>query len=172
MNDDMRPDGAVSPEPARRREDEQWREEFPYPWREDDLVTRRDTLRFLVGGTGALFLATGVLAIIGNLPSGPGVQSVLVARVDELGENDWKVFDFPVVLAQFVHTRHQHRLHPWARWQIADDSQDTRRQKERARAAHQEAQRIAARHQIILAPGVRKLFAPLLIFSSACWMIW
>ncbi len=102
MNDDMRPDGAVSPEPARRREDEQWREEFPYPWREDDLVTRRDTLRFLVGGTGALFLATGVLAIIGNLPSGPGVQSVLVARVDELGENDWKVFDFPDQYAQGI----------------------------------------------------------------------
>src|SRR5579871_1117549 len=89
---------------------------------------------------------------------------------DALGVLVGKVKYLPVVLAQFVHTRHQHRLHPWARWQIADDSQDTRRQKERARAAHQEAQRIAARHQIILAPGIRKLFAPLLIFSSACWL--
>jgi Rieske Fe-S protein len=81
---------------------EQWREEFPYPWREDDLVTRRDTLRFLVAGTGALFLATGVLAIIGNLPSGPGVQAVPIARVDELGENEWKVFDFPDQYAQGI----------------------------------------------------------------------
>ncbi|HEU5347516.1 MAG TPA: hypothetical protein VFU63_02770, partial [Ktedonobacterales bacterium] len=34
---------------------QQWREEFPYHWRADDLVTRRDTLRFLVAGSGALF---------------------------------------------------------------------------------------------------------------------
>src|SRR5215472_17093549 len=81
---------------------EEWREEFPYPWREDDLVTRRDTLRSLVGGTGALFLATGALAIIGNLPSGPNVQTVPVARVDELAENDWRVFDFPDQYAQGI----------------------------------------------------------------------
>jgi nitrite reductase/ring-hydroxylating ferredoxin subunit len=84
------------------KEAQEWREEFPYPWREDDLVTRRDTLRFLVGGTGALFLATGALAIIGNLPSGPNVQSVPVARVDELAENAWKVFDFPDEYAQGI----------------------------------------------------------------------
>src|SRR5437016_1062676 len=36
---------------------EEWREEFPYPWDEDEIMTRRDTLRFLVAGTGAHFLA-------------------------------------------------------------------------------------------------------------------
>ncbi|HEY7125220.1 MAG TPA: Rieske (2Fe-2S) protein [Ktedonobacterales bacterium] len=86
----------------KEKDSEEWREEFPYPWREDDLVTRRDTLRFLVGGTGALFLATGTLAIIGNLPSGPDVQSVPVARVDELAENAWRVFDFPDQYAQGI----------------------------------------------------------------------
>ncbi|HET9922349.1 MAG TPA: hypothetical protein VFQ30_21130, partial [Ktedonobacteraceae bacterium] len=44
---------------------EEWRREFPYPWDEDEIVTRRDTLRFLLAGSGALFLATGVLTIIG-----------------------------------------------------------------------------------------------------------
>ena len=74
---------------------EEWREEFPYPWDEDEIMTRRDMLRFLVAGTGALFLATSALAIIGNLPSGPNVKAVPIAKLGELGENQWKVFDFP-----------------------------------------------------------------------------
>jgi Rieske Fe-S protein len=79
----------------RKQPREEWREEFPYPWEEDDLVTRRDTLRFLAAGSGALFLATGVLAIIGNLSAAPTVQAVPVAKVGELAENEWRVFNFP-----------------------------------------------------------------------------
>jgi Rieske Fe-S protein len=79
----------------RKQPREEWRKEFPYPWEEDDIVTRRDTLRFLAAGSGALFLATGALAIIGNLPSGPTVQAVPVAKVGELAENEWRVFNFP-----------------------------------------------------------------------------
>ncbi len=79
---------------------EQWREEFPYPWDEDEIVTRRDTLRFLVAGSGALFLATGVLSIIGNLPTGPNVKAVPIAKVGVLAENEWRVFDFPDQYAQ------------------------------------------------------------------------
>ena len=74
---------------------EEWREEFPYPWDEDAIVTRRDTLRFLVAGAGAMFLATGALAIIGSLPGGPGVQAMPIAKVEELAENEWRVFKFP-----------------------------------------------------------------------------
>lgn len=84
------------------RADEGWREEFPYPWSEDEVVTRRDTLRFLVAGSGALFLATGVLAILGSLPAGPNVKAVPVARVGELAENQWRVFDFPDQYAQGI----------------------------------------------------------------------
>jgi Rieske Fe-S protein len=102
MNDASTAEGSALPQASREKRTEEWREEFPYPWREDDLVTRRDTLRFLVGGTGAFFLATSVLAIIGNLPSGPNVQSVPVARVDELAENEWKVFNFPDQYAQGI----------------------------------------------------------------------
>lgn len=85
-------------QPAR----EEWREEFPYPWSEDEVVTRRDTLRFLLAGSGALFLATGALAIVGNLPSGAQVKAVPVARVGELAENEWKVFAFPDQYAQGI----------------------------------------------------------------------
>jgi len=81
---------------------EEWREEFPYPWDEDDVVTRRDTLRFLIGGVGALFLATGALAIIGNLPAGSNVKAVPVAKVGELAENEWRVFNFPDQYAQGI----------------------------------------------------------------------
>src|SRR5437764_5720676 len=85
-----------------KKSHEQWREEFPYPWEEDEIVTRRDTLRFLLAGSGALFLATSALAIIGNLPDGPSVKAVPVAKVGELRENEWKVFDFPDQYAQGI----------------------------------------------------------------------
>lgn len=78
-----------------KKDGEEWRREFPYPWEEDDIVTRRDTLRFLAAGSGALFLATGGLAIFGNLSSASAVQAVAVATVGELAENEWRVFNFP-----------------------------------------------------------------------------
>lgn len=99
------PEGAVPPESVRERasqeryargfKDQQWRDEFPYQWREDDLVTRRDTLRFLVSGTGALFLATGALALAGSIRRSTTLRFVAVARVGELAENESKVFNYP-----------------------------------------------------------------------------
>lgn len=73
---------------------EQWRDEFPYHWRADDVVTRRDTLRFIIGGSAALFLASGALAVAGSIPEA-AARPVAVARVGELGPNQWRVFDFP-----------------------------------------------------------------------------
>lgn len=81
--------------------DEQWRQEFPYHWRADDVVTRRDTLRFLVGGSCALFLATGALALAGSVPAAPATPKA-IARVGELGPDQWKVFDFPDQYAQGI----------------------------------------------------------------------
>ncbi|HLZ62386.1 MAG TPA: ubiquinol-cytochrome c reductase iron-sulfur subunit [Ktedonosporobacter sp.] len=81
---------------------EEWRREFPYPWDEDEVVTRRDTLRFLLAGSGALFLATGALAILGALPKGSNVTAVAVAKEGELAENEWKVFNYPDEYAQGI----------------------------------------------------------------------
>ena len=86
----------------RRLPHEEWRQEFPYPWDEDEIVTRRDTLRFLLAGSGALFLATGALALVGNLPAGNNVQKVAIAKVGELAENHWKVFNFPDQYAEGI----------------------------------------------------------------------
>ncbi len=94
---------AVNP-PMQPREGfhEEWRHEFPYPWEEDEIVTRRDTLRFLLAGSGALFLATGVLAILGALPKGPDVKTIAIAKEGELAENAWKVFNYPDEYAQGI----------------------------------------------------------------------
>jgi Rieske Fe-S protein len=88
--------------PVNESRGEEWREEFPYPWDEDEVITRRDTLRFLLGGSGALFLATGAIAILGALPKGDNVKAVAIAREGELAENQWKVFDFPDQYAQGI----------------------------------------------------------------------
>lgn len=76
-------------------EQQEWRAEFPYEWREDDLVTRRDTLRFLVAGTGALFLATGALAVAGSVRSSVANRYVPIARVDELAPGEAQAFNYP-----------------------------------------------------------------------------
>ncbi len=98
-------EGAASQSRTGKRRDEkeqQWRDEFPYHWAEDDLVTRRDTLRFLVAGSGALFLATSALAITGAVRTSASVRSVAVAKVNELAENEWRVFTFPDQYAQGI----------------------------------------------------------------------
>lgn len=82
--------------------DQEWRQEFPYVWDEDEIVTRRDTLRFLLAGSGALFLATSALAILGHIPTGQNVQAVAVAKVGELAVNQWKVFNFPDQYSQGI----------------------------------------------------------------------
>src|ERR1700693_5355959 len=88
--------------PPRASGDEAWRKEFHYPWDEDEIVTRRDTLRFLLAGSGALFLATGALAILGALPRDANVTAIAIAKEGELAENQWKVFDYPDEYAQGI----------------------------------------------------------------------
>jgi Rieske Fe-S protein len=107
------PDAAPHQEPERRSAsleqhevvEEQWRSEFPYRWREDDFVTRRDTLRFLVAGAGALFVATAALDIIAHISevtTAPSNQIVAVAQVSELQVNQAKVFTFPDQYSQGI----------------------------------------------------------------------
>lgn len=83
--------------------DQQWREEFPYHWSADDLVTRRDTLRFLVAGSGALFVASAALAVVGSVRSPTTTVIRPIARVGELAVNQAKVIDhYPDQYAQAI----------------------------------------------------------------------
>jgi Rieske Fe-S protein len=90
---------------SRDGSEQQWRTEFPYRWREDDLVTRRDTLRFLVAGSGALFLATAALDTVAHIADIVATQpdhAVPVAHVRELAINQAKVFTFPDAFGQGI----------------------------------------------------------------------
>lgn len=86
----------------RRSKEQQWREEFPYHWQADDLVTRRDTLRFLVAGSGALFITSGILSLVGSIRSGSDVNLVQIARVGELAVNESKTFTYPDAYGQGI----------------------------------------------------------------------
>ena len=86
----------------RRAQEQQWRDEFPYHWRADDLVTRRDTLRFLVAGSGALFVATAALAVVGNVIPQETAPIVRIATLGELASNQSKVFNYPDSFAQGI----------------------------------------------------------------------
>jgi len=79
----------------RRQVRQQWQEEFPYHWSADELVTRRDTLRFLVGGSGALFLASAALAITGVIRSSTTNQVTAIAKLGEVPQDGYKVFSYP-----------------------------------------------------------------------------
>ena len=86
----------------RRQIRQQWQEEFPYHWSADDLVTRRDTLRFLVSGTGALFLASAALAITGAVRSSTTQKVTAIAKVGEVPVNGYKVFNYPDAFADGI----------------------------------------------------------------------
>jgi Rieske Fe-S protein len=49
---------------SNRTRDERWGVDFPVEWDADELVSRRQLLRWSVGASGALFASTGVLAIL------------------------------------------------------------------------------------------------------------
>jgi Rieske Fe-S protein len=53
------------PRASARSRDDRWRVEFPFGWDADDLVSRRQLLRWSVWASGALFASTGVLAALG-----------------------------------------------------------------------------------------------------------
>lgn len=80
----------------------QWREEFPYHWSADDLVTRRDTLRFLVAGSGALVLASAALAVTGVIRPSVTQNLAPIALLNEVPLNGSKVFDYPNQYAQGI----------------------------------------------------------------------
>ncbi|MBX6333443.1 MAG: ubiquinol-cytochrome c reductase iron-sulfur subunit [Gemmatimonadaceae bacterium] len=49
---------------SNRARADRWRVEFPYRWDADELVSRRQLLRWSVWASGALFASTGALAVL------------------------------------------------------------------------------------------------------------
>jgi Rieske Fe-S protein len=73
-----------------------WRSEFPYHCDTDELVSRRELLQFAVLASGALFLGTAVLAVLGRLrkawTAGPSQR---IATVSEVPDGQAFYFHYP-----------------------------------------------------------------------------
>ena len=79
----------------RRAQITRWREEFPYHWDADDLVSRRELLHFTVFASGARFASTAVLAILGALKNLHGTETQPIARVADVPEGSAVYFNYP-----------------------------------------------------------------------------
>lgn len=72
-----------------------WQAAFPYHWDTDDLVTRRELLRFAVYTSGALFAGAVALAGIGALGGRSDAPVLPLLRVSELPEGRAHYFHYP-----------------------------------------------------------------------------
>jgi Rieske Fe-S protein len=72
-----------------------WRAEFPYHWDADDLVSRRELLQFSVFASGALFVSTGVLAVLSYVRRLGGTETVPIARIGDVPEGQAVYFNYP-----------------------------------------------------------------------------
>lgn len=80
---------------SNRTSEGRWQVEFPYEWDADDLVNRRQILRWSVGVAGALFAMTGLLAGLGfTRAKRRGGTRALVAA-SEVPVNGVHYFDYP-----------------------------------------------------------------------------
>lgn len=77
-------------------EQPKWRQDFPIDWPEDEYVSRRDLVKFMVL-TSLAFTSGQFWIVFQNLLSGdeeaPGAQ--VIATVDELSVGEAKTFEYP-----------------------------------------------------------------------------
>lgn len=74
---------------------ERWQVEFPYHWDADELVGRRQMLRWSVGVAGALFAMTGLLAGLGFVRARTRGEERELIAVDDLPVGGVHYFDYP-----------------------------------------------------------------------------
>lgn len=72
-----------------------WRAEFPYEWDADDLVSRRQLLRWSVGVAGALFAMTSLLAGLGFARAQRRGERREVIGVDDVAVGQAHYFEYP-----------------------------------------------------------------------------
>lgn len=73
---------------SNRDRQERWRVEFPFGWDADELVSRRQLLRWSVWASGALFTSTGLLAALGYARGRRrgGTRAIVEASAVPVGE--------------------------------------------------------------------------------------
>jgi nitrite reductase/ring-hydroxylating ferredoxin subunit len=72
-----------------------WRAEFPYHWDADELVSRRELLQLTVWASGALFVGTALLALLGQIRKRPRAAAQPIARVGEIPRGQALYFHYP-----------------------------------------------------------------------------
>lgn len=72
-----------------------WRAEYPYRVDADDVVSRREFLRFTILSSGALFLGTVVLTLLTPFRRGAAASPKVVARTGEIAVGEVRYFHFP-----------------------------------------------------------------------------
>ena len=74
-----------------------WRDEFPYHWDADEQVSRRELLQLAVYASGALFLGTAILAVLGRIRRAPRTPALPIARVEAVPEGHAVYFHYPAL---------------------------------------------------------------------------
>lgn len=90
--------GPHSVPPDRRAPEEQprWRRDFPIDWSEDDYVSRRELVKFIVLTSGAFAVGQMWIAfksVLGRAGASP--EPAPIATVDELAVGGAKTFEYP-----------------------------------------------------------------------------
>ena len=96
MTDEHEGAGGVEGEPLSNHTSAgRWGVPFPYEWDADDLVSRRQVLRWAVGASGALFVVTAGIAGLSLLPERRfgGAHPIIHAR--DLAVGDVHYFTYP-----------------------------------------------------------------------------
>lgn len=86
----------VPPDRGSPSEQPRWRRDFPIDWAEDDYVSRRDLVKFIVLTSGAFAVGQAWLAaksLLGGSEAAPPGSPV--ATLDELAVGDAKTFAYP-----------------------------------------------------------------------------
>ena len=72
-----------------------WSSEFPYHWDADDLVSRRELLRFAVLTSGALFGGTTLLAVLRQISERRRGMPKPIVQASQVAEGDVFYFNYP-----------------------------------------------------------------------------
>jgi nitrite reductase/ring-hydroxylating ferredoxin subunit len=78
-----------------RRRLTRWQVEFPYHWDADDLVSRRELLRFTVMASGALFAATAGVVALSYLNPLRTFRKQAIAQATDVPAGSVRYFQYP-----------------------------------------------------------------------------
>lgn len=88
--------GTVPPDGRPQADQPKWRQDFPIDWAQDDYVSRRELVKFMVLTSAALVAGQFWIALkaaFSSQPAQPGAEAI--ARVDELPVGGAKTFTYP-----------------------------------------------------------------------------